>query len=166
MSVLAWLVWVLINGVATQAGASFALIIVDDFLASVFVVGLVGTMIGLLPLRFLPGWDLQQWNRGAWFACFGVAVFAVVEVLLLPHNDNHSNTPLITTIALLLIFGGVSIGMREWFARRRWRGNAPVSLRGHLQELLTPIESAGSSGEAILERADVERPKDARPAPR
>jgi hypothetical protein len=39
----------------SQSGASFVLVILDDFLAAVFVGGLVGTMIGLLPLRFLPG---------------------------------------------------------------------------------------------------------------
>ncbi|HAW10018.1 MAG TPA: hypothetical protein DCX12_02895 [Chloroflexi bacterium] len=36
---------------------------IADFLASVFVGGLVGTVISLLPLRFLPGWDLS--DRGA-----------------------------------------------------------------------------------------------------
>ncbi len=143
VAILAWVLWVPVQRVATQSGASFALVILDDFLASVFVGGLVGTTIGLLPLRFLPGWDLREWHSGAWLACFAFAVLAVVEVLLIPHNDNHSNVPLVTTIALLVVFGGLSVGMREWFARRRRSSNdEPQSLRERVEELLTPVDAA------------------------
>jgi hypothetical protein len=142
VAIVAWLLWVPVQRIATQSGASFALVIVDDFLASVFVGGLVGTVIGLLPLRFLPGWDLRTWHQGAWLACFGFAVLAVVEVLLIPHNDNHSNVPLVTTIVLLIVFGGLSVGMREWFARRRRRSTeSSHSFREHVEELLTPVDA-------------------------
>jgi hypothetical protein len=151
----------------TQSGASFVLVILDDFLAAVFVAGLVGTMIGLLPLRFLPGWDLRQWHHGAWLACFGVAVFAVVEVLLIPHNDNHNNTPLVTTIVLLVVFGGISVGMREWFARRHHRVNPrPHSLKAHIRELLTPVDAALSTEPEIRESADPTRRLESRPSSR
>ena len=143
VAIVAWLVWVPVQRAATQAGAAFPLVILDDFLASVFVGGLVGTMIGLLPLRFLPGWDLRTWHQGAWLACFGFVVLAFVEVLLLPHNDNHSNVPLVTTIVLLVVFGGLSVGMREWFARRRHHsGEGPHSLRERVEELLTPVDTS------------------------
>jgi streptogramin lyase len=167
VAVLAWLVWVPVNKGASQSGASFVLVMLDDFLAAVFVGGLVGTMIGLLPLRFLPGWDLRQWHRGAWLACFGVAVFAVVEVLLIPHNDNHSNTPLVTTIVLLVVFGGISVGMREWFARRHRRVNPrPRSLKEHIRELLTPVDAALSAEPEIREPADPTRRLESRPSSR
>jgi streptogramin lyase len=143
VAIVAWVLWVPVQRAATQSGASFALVILDDFLAAVFVGGLVGTTIGLLPLRFLPGWDLREWHSGAWLACFAFAVLAVVEVLLIPHNDNHSNVPLVTTIVLLIVFGGLSVGMREWFARRRRHSNdAPHSLRERVEELLTPVDAA------------------------
>jgi virginiamycin B lyase len=143
VAIVAWVLWVPVQRAAAQSGASFALVILDDFLAAVFVGGLVGTMIGLLPLRFLPGWDLREWHSGAWLGCFAFAVLAVVEVLLIPHNDNHSNVPLVTTIVLLVVFGGLSVGMREWFARRRRRSNdAPHSLRERVEELLTPVDAA------------------------
>ena len=105
--------------------------------------GWLAPMIGLLPLRFLPGWDLRTWHQGAWLACFGFVVLAFVEVLLLPHNDNHSNVPLVTTIVLLVVFGGLSVGMREWFARRRHHsGEGPHSLRERVEELLTPVDTS------------------------
>ncbi len=152
VAIVAWVLWVPVQRVATQAGASFALVILDDFLASVFVGGLVGTTIGLLPLRFLPGWDLRTWHQGAWLACFAFAVLAVVEVLLIPHNDNHSNVPLVTTIVLLVVFGGLSVGMREWFARRRRHSSeGPHSLRERVEELLTPVDAAAPAAHEAQE---------------
>lgn len=149
VAIVAWIVWVPVQRVATQSGASFLLVILDDLLAAVFVGGLVGTVIGLLPLRFLPGFDLRSWHQGAWLACFAFAVLAFVEVLLLPHNDNHSNAPLVTTIVLLIVFGGLSIGTRAWFARRRRHsGEGPHSFMGRVEELLTPVEAEVSAPEA------------------
>ncbi|MBV8302069.1 MAG: hypothetical protein JOY68_09135, partial [Candidatus Dormibacteraeota bacterium] len=146
IAVLAWLLWVPVNTAAIRPGAFAGLVILDDFLASVFIGGLVGSMITLLPLRFLPGWDLRQWNRGAWLVCYVLAGFGVVEVLLIPHNDNHSNAPLVTTIVLLVVFGGGSLGLREYFARRRrepWLTGS-TSFRAHVRGLLTPTVAAAS----------------------
>jgi hypothetical protein len=70
------------------------------------------------------------------------AVFAVVVVLRLPNNDNHGGASLVTTIMLLVVFGGISVGMREWFARRHRKGDAPHTLKGRIQELLTPAGGA------------------------
>jgi hypothetical protein len=140
VSVVCWIAWVPVNGLATHKHPFFGLVILDDLLASVFVGGLVGCTITLLPLRFLPGWDLRQWHQGAWLSCFGLAGFGVVEILLIPHNDNHSNAPLITTLVLMVVFGGLSVGMREWFARRRRGPNTggPTSFAEHVRELLSP----------------------------
>jgi streptogramin lyase/F0F1-type ATP synthase assembly protein I len=149
VAVVAWLLWLPVTGAAQQPGAFFGLVILDDLLAAIFVSGLVGSAIGLLPLRFLPGWDLRQWHRGVWFGCFGLAMFGVIEVLLIPHNDNHSNVPLVTTLVLMVVFGGASVGLREWFARRTRRRSGrhgPASFREHVRELLTPVSSEASSG--------------------
>jgi len=152
IAVVAWFAWIPVNGAARGGGAFFGLTVLDDFLASMFVSGLVGSAIGLLPLRFLPGWDLHHWHRGAWLACFAVAMFGVVEVLLIPHNDSHSNAPLVTTLVLMVVFGGASIGLREWFAsrRRRAEGRDEVAFRQRIHELLSPVEalSAERSGQA------------------
>ena len=139
IAVIAWLLWLPVTGIAQQPGAFAGVVILDDLLASIFVSGLVGSAIGLLPLRFLPGWDLRQWHQGVWLGCFGLAMFGVVEVLLIPHNDNHSNVPLITTLVLMVVFGGISVGLRELFARRLRRRSgrqAPATFRDHVRELL------------------------------
>jgi virginiamycin B lyase len=148
IAVIAWLLWLPVTGIAQQPGAFAGVVILDDLLASIFVSGLVGSAIGLLPLRFLPGWDLRQWHQGVWLGCFGLAMFGVVEVLLIPHNDNHSNVPLITTLVLMVVFGGISVGLRELFARRLRRRSgrqAPATFRDHVRELLTPAASEPSA---------------------
>lgn len=148
VSVVCWIIWVPVNGLATHFHPFFVLVILDNVLASVFVGGLVGCTITLLPLRFLPGWDLRQWHQGAWLSCFALAGFGVVEILLIPHNDNHSNAPLITTLVLIVVFGGLSVGLREWFARRRRGPNAggPTSVGEHVRELLSPAPTPGNGG--------------------
>ncbi len=149
VAVLAWLLWLPVTGAAQQPGAFFGLVILDDLLAAIFVSGLVGSAIGLLPLRFLPGWDLRQWHRGVWLGCFGLAMFGVIEVLLIPHNDSHNNVPLVTTLVLMVLFGGASVGLREWFARRNRRRSGrrgPASFREHVRELLTPVSREPSGG--------------------
>jgi len=150
VAVAAWLIWVPVNDAATAPNAFAGLVIIDDLLAAVFVSGLVGSVISLLPLRFLPGWDLRAWHRGIWFGCFALAVFGLVEVLLIPHNDNHGKAPLLTTIALLVVFGGASVGLRAWFVRRRRHSDTQqLSMSDRIRELLTPVAALpdGTHGE-------------------
>ncbi|MGA3185416.1 MAG: hypothetical protein ABSE52_12570, partial [Candidatus Dormibacteria bacterium] len=82
------------------------------------------------------------WHLGAWLGCFGLATFGVVEVLLIPHTASRGHAPLVTSLVLLVLFGGVSIGLREWFAarRRHAEGRNNLSFRDRLRELLTPVE--------------------------
>jgi hypothetical protein len=97
----------------------------DDWLASIFVGGLVGVTIGLLPLRFLPGGTLFKWNRLAWAALFGIASFGVVAIMLRPSSGpaRPGSAPLVTAIVLFVLFGGVSVAFREYFARRHPAGD-------------------------------------------
>jgi hypothetical protein len=125
-----------------QPGAFPGLVFADDLFASMFVGGLVGVLIGLLPLRFLPGWTLKEWHRGVWAGMFALASLLVVEVLLLSHprgvRGHHS--PLVVTVLLFMLFGGGSVLFRELFARRRRlaAGQEIHGFRARVTELLTP----------------------------
>lgn len=92
----------------------------DDFLSALFVGGLVGTVVSLLPLRFLPGHKLQSWHKGAWAVTFGLALFLLVDAVLRPdsHLVGRSHTPLLTVAALFVVFGGGSLLFRRHFARK------------------------------------------------
>jgi hypothetical protein len=97
-------------------------VILDDLLASLFVGGLVGSVINLIPVRFMPGHALASWHRGAWMAVFGVAAFGMTEIVLFPSLHNHAgHAPLATIIVLFVLFGGGSLAFREYFSRRTKR---------------------------------------------
>ncbi len=119
LAVLAWFLWVPVNHAALHHPGVFPLVILDDLLASLFVGGLVGSVINLIPVRFMPGHALANWHRGAWMAVFGVAAFGMTEIVVFPSRHNHAgHAPLMTIIGLFVVFGGGSLAFREYFSRR------------------------------------------------
>ena len=119
-----WFAWVPVQDAAGHGHAGFGLVLVDDFLGSLFVSGLVGSVIGMLPLRFLPGGDLAAWHRGAWAAVFGVAVFGMLQAMLRPVSHSHvGHAPIVTVVLLLVLFGGGSLLFRQHFAREKDQGH-------------------------------------------
>jgi hypothetical protein len=120
-------------------------VIVDDFLGLMFVGGLVGTVIGLVPLEFLPGWALRQWHRGVWAALFALASSGVVDLLLLNHHRQHasSRSSIVTTVVLFVLFAGGSVVFREHFIRmRRAATDAPQGFLAKFRELISPAPPA------------------------
>jgi hypothetical protein len=118
-SVIAWLLWTPVTAAASQPGAGFAWVLLQNFLAALFVSGLVGLVIGLVPLRFLPGEKLAAWHRGAWAGMFALAAFALVQIMLRPSATAHTGTvPFWTTLGLFLAFGAVSVGFWGYFLVR------------------------------------------------
>ncbi len=124
-AVVAWFIWSAVNPSATHAGGDFPLVIFDDFLAAVFAGGLTGSVIGLLPLRFLPGGRIVAWHRGAWGATFLAATFGLVGVVLWPHRGgHHGSAPIVTVILAFAVFGGLSVATWWFFERRKRRAAA------------------------------------------
>jgi hypothetical protein len=123
LAIAAWSAWAAVTDDASRAGSFFGTVLVDDFLASLFVSGLVGTVISLFPLKFLPGHKLQQWHKGVWAVTFGATLFVLVQVLLRPHSTSSggSHAPLVTTIVLFALFAGGSVLFRDHFARKQKR---------------------------------------------
>jgi hypothetical protein len=123
LGVVAWFLWVPVRHSASVPGASPLTVIAGDFLAAVFVGGLVGTVLNLVPLRFLPGGELLQWKRAVWGTFFGLAVFGLLQVMLRPESSavHTGTTAVVTAGVLFVLFGGVSVATRLYFGRRRRR---------------------------------------------
>jgi hypothetical protein len=121
VALIAWFLWVPTNHFALEHGGNILLAIIDDVLASVFIGGLVGTVIGLLPLEFMPGGTLAKWRKDVWAIVFFVAVFLLVEVELRPAaGPTHpGGAPIVTALVLFAIFGGGTFWMRHFFAKRK-----------------------------------------------
>ena len=144
VATVVWFAWVPVQGSVSHGHAGFGLVLLDDFLGSLFVSGLVGSVIGMLPLRFLPGGDLAAWHRGAWAAVFGVALFGMLQAMLRPVSHSHvGHAPIVTVIILLVLFGGGSLVFRQHFARREREKKAAEQAAGQAGE------QAGQAGEAV-----------------
>jgi hypothetical protein len=162
VAVIAWFAWVPVNHAAQHHTGVFPLVILDDLLASLFVGGLVGSVINLIPVRFMPGHTLASWHRGAWMAVFGVAAFGMTLIVVFPSRHNHAgHAPLVTILVLFVLFGGGSLAFREYFSRRDKRlelakadaapadaGQIPAP---RLEELdpTTPLEPVGENASAL-----------------
>ena len=151
VAVIAWFTWVPVNHAALHHPGVFPLVILDDLLSSLFVGGLVGSVINLIPVRFMPGHTLASWHRGAWMAMFGVAAFGMTAIVLFPSRHNHAgHAPIVTIIVLFVVFGGGSLVFREYFSRRERRlelakgaetpGSIPVPVQR--TEDIEPVEQA------------------------
>jgi hypothetical protein len=119
-SIVSWLLWVPVTTRASQPGAGFAWALLQNFLAAVFVSGLVGLVIGLVPLRFLPGEKLATWHWGVWAGVFAVAAFALLQIMLRPESETThvAAAPLWTTLGLFLAFGTASVAFWGYFRVR------------------------------------------------
>jgi photosystem II stability/assembly factor-like uncharacterized protein len=110
VSISAWSLWVPVSAAAGLDPTSFGLALLENFLSALFITGMVGLLIELVPLRFLPGERLAQWHWAAWSLVFGVALLAIIEVIIRPQNHAaRNNAPFWTTMALFVGFGVASV---------------------------------------------------------
>ena len=63
----------------------------------------------------------MQWSRVAWALIFGIGMFALAQIMLLPESGKflRSSAPLLTTLALFAGFGLTSVAFRAYFRYRR-----------------------------------------------
>ncbi|MGA7833756.1 MAG: FGLLP motif-containing membrane protein [Acidimicrobiales bacterium] len=130
VALLAWLAWVPVSHLALDSGNA-VVAMVDDMLGSIFIGGLVGSVVGMLPLEGLPGGHLAKWRRDVWAIVFFLATFLLVEVELNPATGptHPGGAPVVTAILLFVIFGALSLGTRSYFIRRKARQDAEHARR-------------------------------------
>jgi hypothetical protein len=120
VALTAWFLWVPVNHVALEHANNIPLAVVDNFLGSVFVGGLVGTVVGLFPIEFMPGRTLAKWRKDVWAVIFFVALFLLIEVELRPESGptHPGSAAIVTVVVLFVLFGGATLWMRRFFAQR------------------------------------------------
>ena len=123
LAVVAWAAWTPVATSASHPHANAFVLTADTFLAGLFISGIVGTVVALLPLEFMPGSALARWHRGAWMAVFTVATFLLIQVMLHPaaRSRRIPDAPIVTTAVLFGVFGLLSIAFNRYFALRRRR---------------------------------------------
>lgn len=81
-SLLAWLAREPLLAYAAARHATFLAIAAEAMLAAIFMAGIQGVLLNMLPLTFLPGRLVFLWNKKVWFAIILAATFAFVHLLL------------------------------------------------------------------------------------
>lgn len=145
VALLAWFAWIPVNHLALNHSGNIPIGLVDDVLGSIFVGGLVGTVVGLMPLQFMAGGTLLRWRKDIWAAAFFIALFLLVEVELNPASGptHHGSAPLITALVLFVGFGGATLWMRRYFAIRLAAKNATPALAAGAPTSLPATSSVG-----------------------
>jgi hypothetical protein len=127
---LSFIAWLLLGIVRTQGGDATLQLFIQTILATFVVAGIEALVIGLLPMRFLPGHPLFAWRRSLWFPVFALAIFGYLLILVDPANgylSADSKAPIVVGIVFLVGFGMVSLGTWAYFRYRpaRTDGDRP-----------------------------------------
>ena len=116
---VAILSWVALGAIRSGEGSGFGVDVGEAALATITVAAFEALTIGLLPLRGMPGRKLFANRRKWWIVIWGIAVLAFFHALINPESGYLTEStlvPVATTIALLVLFGAVSVGLWGFFA--------------------------------------------------
>lgn len=124
ISVGAFFLRVPVSAAAAEGGRSIWWIGLEICLALIFLWGIEGLAVGMLPMKFLDGRKVFKWSRTAWAVLFFLGIFATVHVLLRPGSGyvGSSDGVSVSVLALLAFFGIGSILFWAYFRFRppRW----------------------------------------------
>jgi hypothetical protein len=124
------LAWALIPAVRplAEADGPWWLVIIQAALVTVFVAGVEGLFYAMIPITFMDGATVLEWNKLVWAGLFGVATFLFWH-LLLNQNDAYLDalrqTRVTVALGLVLLYGAVTLGTWLFFKVRSTRTATP-----------------------------------------
>ena len=123
------LAWALIPAVRPAAGTDgpWWIVIAQAALVTIFVAGIEGLFYAMIPITFMDGATVFEWNKFVWAALFGLATFLFWH-LLLNQNDAYLDalrqTRVAIALGLVLIYGEVTLATWLIFKIRAGRRDA------------------------------------------
>jgi DNA-binding beta-propeller fold protein YncE len=109
VSTAAFLLTVPVYHAATAANPSPIWLILDPALNVAFLGGFASLAFGMLPLPFLPGRHVRQWNRIAWLIITGIGLIGFVAVLLTPGSGSPSELHHVALVPVFVAFGSFAV---------------------------------------------------------
>jgi hypothetical protein len=111
-----------VHAQASLTGASFPLRLFDGVLCATFLLGVQTLVFGLIPLRFLDGHVLREWNMRIWALVYAPGI--VLFIFLLGLNSETARqrgvaSGLISSLVLFVAFGVGSMLFWAFFQIRR-----------------------------------------------
>ena len=99
----------------------FGYTLLSTAFAATMVAGLEAAAFALMPMRFLPGYQLYKWNRPVWALLWAASLFAFFHILIGPTSGYVSElTPqaFMAALGVFAAFGALSIGTWLYFRFR------------------------------------------------
>lgn len=121
ISVGAFFLRVPVSAAAAESGSSIWWIGLEICLALIFLWGIEGLAVGMLPMRFLDGRKVFRWSKTAWAALFFLGIFATVHVLLRPGSGYVGSTSGEVRFGVMLLFTLFGLGSAAFWAYFRFR---------------------------------------------
>ncbi|MDQ6724610.1 MAG: hypothetical protein M3066_00290 [Actinomycetota bacterium] len=132
VSVAAFFLRAPVSAAAQGAHPSLWIVALEACLALIFLWGVEGLAVAMLPMRFLDGRKVMGWSKVAWAGLFFLGLFATIHVLLAPGSGYVGRTGGHVTVAVMTlyaVFGAVSIGCWAYFRFRPQRWVRTVAAR-------------------------------------
>lgn len=101
---------------ATASHPSPIWLILDPALNVTFLGGFASLAFGMLPLPFLPGRHVRQWNRVAWMVITTAGLIGFVAVLLTPGSGSPSELRHVALVPLFVAFAAFALGSLAFMA--------------------------------------------------
>jgi len=99
-------------------------------LVTIFVAGIEGLFYAMIPITFMDGATVFEWNKFVWAGLFGLATFLFWH-LLLNQNDAYLDalrqTRVAIALGLVLIYGEVTLATWLFFKIRASRAEGTAS---------------------------------------
>jgi len=132
LSLGAWFALIPITS-AAQRHPSFLIVTLEATLASVCLLGLESLTFVLMPVRFMMGPKIKEWNKYVWFVLFVVSAGMYVHVLLRPGlgyvGSNASVSMSVIIFAIVPVIGSIAFWSYFRFRPEHW---VPESFRKEL----------------------------------
>ena len=119
-SLVAWVAIPAVRPLADSDG-SWWLVLLQAALVTVFVAGIEGLFYAMIPITFMDGATVFEWNKLVWALLFGAATFLFWH-LLLNQNDAYLDalrqTRVMVALGLVLLYGGLTVATWLFFKVR------------------------------------------------
>jgi len=117
----AWFARVPVSAAAGRPGASIWWIGLEICLAMIFLWGVEGLAVAMLPLHFLDGRKVFRWSRLGWAVLFFLGLFATFHVLLSPGSGYVGHTTGGVAIGVMVLYVAFGLGSVLFWAYFRYR---------------------------------------------
>jgi hypothetical protein len=128
-SLLAWFAIPLVRTLVAAEPTAWWPALLEAAAVTIFVAGIEGVFYAMIPISFMDGATVFEWNRLVWIAVFGIATFLFWH-LLLNQGDSYLDalrqTRVAVALGLVLLYGAITLGTWLFFRLRTGRGSGAM----------------------------------------